>query len=67
LATAVCKPSLSGLRPSSHPDPAPHCRPPHEGMMSAPDLIGQFLDIAAGKLRIDARAAGILQLDLDGV
>jgi hypothetical protein len=33
-------------------------------MVCAPDLIRQILDIAAGKLRIDAGAAGVLKLNL---
>jgi hypothetical protein len=52
---------------SPHPDAAPHGHPAHEGMVSAPNLIGQFLDIAASQLRVNARTAGVMQLDLDCV
>jgi hypothetical protein len=49
---------------SPHPDAATSRHSPQEGVVGAPDLIGQFLDIAAGQLRVDARSAGILQFDL---
>jgi hypothetical protein len=35
--------------------------------MGAPDLLCQFLDIAACQLRVDARPAGILQFDLNSL
>jgi hypothetical protein len=55
------------MRPSPHSDAVPHRRPPHEGVAGTPDFVRQFLDIAAGQLRVDARPAGILQLDLCSV
>jgi hypothetical protein len=45
----------------------PHRCPPHEGVAGKPDLFRQFLDIAAGQFRSDARLAGVLKLDLNGV
>ena len=45
----------------------PYEDPPHEGVVEAPDLFRQFLDIAAGQFRSDARLAGFLKLDLNGV
>jgi hypothetical protein len=50
-----------------HPDAAPYGHPPHERVVSAPDLIGQFFNIAARQLRIDTGAASVLQLNLDSV
>jgi hypothetical protein len=41
------------------------CHQPYEGVMRLPDLLRQFLDIAARQFRIDARLAGILELDLN--
>jgi hypothetical protein len=52
---------------SPHPDSAPNRCPPQEGEARATDLIGEFLDVAACKLCIDARPAGVLKLDLGSV
>jgi hypothetical protein len=62
----ICR-AVSQRSKLPHPDAAPHGHPPHEDVVSTPNLIGQLLDIAAGQLRIDARAAGVLQLDLSCV
>jgi hypothetical protein len=47
------------------PEASPLRKQPHEGVMGLSDFFGQFFDIAAGQLRIDASLAGVLQLDLN--
>jgi hypothetical protein len=40
---------------------------PHKGMTGLPDLRSQLFDIAAGQFGVNARLAGISQLNLDAV
>jgi hypothetical protein len=49
------------------PEASPLRDQPQEGVMALPDLFRQFFDIAAGQFRVDARLAGILQLDFDSL
>jgi hypothetical protein len=49
------------------PEASPLRNQPHEGVMGLSDFLGQLFDIAAGQFRVDARLAGVLQLDLDSL
>jgi hypothetical protein len=49
------------------PEAPPFRDQPHEGVVGLSDLFGQLLDIAASEFCIDARSAGILQLDFDSL
>jgi hypothetical protein len=52
---------------SVQPKAAPRRDQLHEDVMGLPNLFGQFLDIAAGQLGVDASSAGIVKLDLDSL
>jgi hypothetical protein len=47
------------------PELSPLRNQPHEGVMGLPDFRGQLFDIPAGQFGVNARPAGISQLDLD--
>jgi hypothetical protein len=49
------------------PNLTPLRKQPHKGMMGLPDLRSQLFDIAAGQFGVNARLAGISQLNLDTV